>query len=92
MDYSDPEGVNKPKPYIYLHAAKLLGVSPEGCVVIEDSPPGIAAGVSAGCFTIAVPNDCSRHQDLSEAHLCLESFSNMNYADLLHLLTNCRNR
>lgn len=32
-----PEGVNKPKPYIYLHAAKILGLSPDERVVIEDS-------------------------------------------------------
>lgn len=74
-DYSDPEGVNKPKPYIYLHAAKLLGISPAECVVIEDSAPGATAAVTAGCFTIAIPNDYTRNQDLSHAHLRLDSLS-----------------
>ena len=55
-EYNDPEGVNKPKPYIYLHAAKLLDISPQQCVVIEDSRSGVTAGVDAGCFVIAVPN------------------------------------
>jgi len=33
MDYTDPEGVNKPKPYIYLHAAKTLNLSPAQCIL-----------------------------------------------------------
>lgn len=77
VDYSDPEGVNKPKPYIYLHAMKKLGVSPKQCIVIEDSNSGIRAGVSAGCFTIAIPNEYTRDHDLSQAHLRLETFDNV---------------
>ncbi len=74
LGYSDPEGVNKPKPYIYLHAMKMLGIFPTECVVIEDSVPGVMAGVSAGCLTVVVPNDFTRNQDLSHAHLRIESF------------------
>jgi HAD superfamily hydrolase (TIGR01509 family) len=46
----------KPDPEPYLLAAKLLGTSPEGCVVLEDSPNGIAAAEAAGCQVIAVPS------------------------------------
>lgn len=46
----------KPDPEPYLLAAKLLGVVPEQCVVLEDSPNGVAAGGAAGCTVIAVPN------------------------------------
>jgi beta-phosphoglucomutase-like phosphatase (HAD superfamily)/N-acetylglutamate synthase-like GNAT family acetyltransferase len=74
-EYSDPDGVNKPKPYIYLHAMKLLGLSPADCVVIEDSAPGVTASILAGCLTIAIPNHYTRLHDLSHAHLRLESFS-----------------
>jgi HAD superfamily hydrolase (TIGR01509 family) len=74
-DYSDPEGVNKPKPYIYLHTAKLLGLSPSECVVIEDSYTGVAAGINAGCFTIAIPNEFSKTHDLSKASLKLDTLS-----------------
>lgn len=45
----------KPSPDGYLLAAKLLGVSPAECLVIEDSPTGSAAGIAAGCFTIYWP-------------------------------------
>jgi HAD superfamily hydrolase (TIGR01509 family) len=46
----------KPDPEPYLLAAKLLGVIPERCVVLEDSPNGVAAAEAAGCAVIAVPN------------------------------------
>jgi len=44
----------KPDPEGYLLAATRLGVEPKECVVIEDSPPGVAAGKSAGMSVIAV--------------------------------------
>lgn len=72
--FSDAEGVNKPKPYIYLHTAKLLGVEPSACVVIEDSLPGLQAAVSAGCFSISVPTSSTKIQDHSIADLHLSSF------------------
>jgi HAD superfamily hydrolase (TIGR01509 family) len=46
----------KPDPEPYLRAAALLGVPPDGCVVLEDSPTGIAAARAAGCPVIAVPS------------------------------------
>ncbi len=41
------EGVRrgKPDPEGYLLAAARLGVELAACVVIEDSPPGVAAGM-----------------------------------------------
>lgn len=38
----------KPDPFLYLHAAKIMGVAPEHCVVVEDSVHGAQAGVAAG--------------------------------------------
>jgi HAD superfamily hydrolase (TIGR01509 family) len=46
----------KPDPEPYLLGAKLLGVSPSECVVLEDSPNGVAAAEAAGCRVIAVPS------------------------------------
>jgi HAD superfamily hydrolase (TIGR01509 family) len=46
----------KPDPEPYLLAAARLGVPPEGCVVLEDSPTGIEAARAAGCAVIAVPS------------------------------------
>ncbi|HVM42735.1 MAG TPA: HAD family phosphatase, partial [Gemmatimonadales bacterium] len=44
----------KPQPDPYLLAASRLGVQPADCVVIEDSPPGVAAGKAAGMRVVAV--------------------------------------
>ncbi len=44
----------KPAPDMFLLAAERLGVAPDQCIVIEDSPPGVQAGVAAGMHTIGV--------------------------------------
>jgi HAD superfamily hydrolase (TIGR01509 family) len=46
----------KPHPDIYLRAAKKLGISPEACLVIEDSLAGIAAGKAANMRVAAIPD------------------------------------
>ena len=38
----------KPAPDVYLAAARELGVSPEACLVIEDSVAGVTAATAAG--------------------------------------------
>ncbi|MEO1658188.1 MAG: HAD-IA family hydrolase [Pseudomonadota bacterium] len=38
----------KPAPDIFLYAAERIGADPSVCVVIEDSPFGVEAGVNAG--------------------------------------------
>lgn len=40
---------SKPDPEGYLLAARMLGVDPGRCVVVEDSLQGIRAGRAAGC-------------------------------------------
>ncbi len=51
-----PRGRGKPEPDIFLEAARLIGVEPAGCWVIEDSKPGIAASLAAGMKVIAITN------------------------------------
>ena len=46
----------KPAPDIFLHTAELLKVPPQRCCVIEDSKPGVAAGLAAGMEVIAITN------------------------------------
>lgn len=41
-------GVWKPDPGLFLHAAGALGTEPERCAVVEDSTPGVRAGLRAG--------------------------------------------
>lgn len=47
----------KPAPDPYVQATALLGVAPERCVTIEDSPLGIASAEAAGCVVLAVPSE-----------------------------------
>ncbi|MEM9928426.1 MAG: HAD family hydrolase [Bacteroidota bacterium] len=44
----------KPDPAVFLAAAQHLGFSPEQCVVVEDSPPGVAGAVAGGFRTYAL--------------------------------------
>ena len=46
----------KPAPDIYLHGAAVLGLKPENCLAIEDSPAGIEAAWRAGCMAVIVPD------------------------------------
>ena len=46
----------KPAPDIFLRAAELLKVAPQSCCVVEDSKPGVAAGLAAGMRVIAITN------------------------------------
>lgn len=49
--------VGKPNPEGYLLAARRLGLPPQACAVIEDSPTGARAAKTAGMLTIAWPQD-----------------------------------
>jgi HAD superfamily hydrolase (TIGR01509 family) len=51
----------KPKPDLFLHAAEKMKIAPVDCVVIEDSPAGIEAGLAAGMQVIGY----SSHEDTS---------------------------
>jgi sugar-phosphatase len=44
----------KPDPEPYVRGAGLLGFKPEECVVVEDAPSGVGAGLAAGCRVLAV--------------------------------------
>ena len=66
----------KPEPEIYIKAAEQLGVPPEECIAIEDSPVGIAAAVASGAYTIAVRTEYTRNLDVSQAHVVLETLEN----------------
>jgi HAD superfamily hydrolase (TIGR01509 family) len=56
---SEDVGRGKPAPDLFLYAAERMGVAPERCVVVEDSPLGVAAAVAAGMdvvgFTAMTP-------------------------------------
>lgn len=52
---SQDTSLHKPHPDPYLLAMELLGVEAKQCLVIEDSPSGVGAGIEAGARVIAIP-------------------------------------
>lgn len=46
----------KPDPQTYLLAAERLGIPPERCLALEDSPTGAKAAVAAGMVCYAIPD------------------------------------
>ncbi|WP_217196609.1 HAD family hydrolase [Streptomyces buecherae] len=77
---SQDVGRGKPAPDLFLHAASVMGVAPERCAVVEDSPLGVQAARAAGMdvygFTAMTPA-----AKLADA---TERFASMR--ELLHLL------
>ena len=64
----------KPEPEGYQKAMHMLSVEPADCVIIEDSPIGIRAGLRAGATVIGYTG-ASIKQDITKAHFTVESFS-----------------
>jgi sugar-phosphatase len=62
----------KPNPDPYLLAAELLGLEPAVCVVLEDAPAGIAAGLAAGMQVVAVRSAHQSDATLAAAHLIVD--------------------
>lgn len=72
----------KPAPDIYLHGAQVLGLAPEECLAIEDSPAGIEAAWRAGCHAVIVPD-----QDQPDGEVLSRSFARADsLIDVMELL------
>jgi HAD superfamily hydrolase (TIGR01509 family) len=63
----------KPAPDIFLYTAERLGVPPEACIVLEDTPTGIAAAKAAGMYAVQMRAASTAFPPLPEADLALES-------------------
>jgi len=72
---ADESGSGKPQPNSYLHVARLLGVQPSSCIVIEDSTNGLLAAREAGMASIAIRGTAG--QDLSMAQIVVERMSDI---------------
>ena len=59
-----PKG--KPAPDVYLHAAEQLGVNPEECLALEDSPNGARSAVAAGMTCYVVPDSHSTPEKFAD--------------------------
>ena len=52
----------KPDPEIYFLVARQLGVPPQDCLVLEDSPAGVKAALAAGMNVVAVSTPFTRQR------------------------------
>jgi HAD superfamily hydrolase (TIGR01509 family) len=82
----------KPAPDLFLYAARQMGVEPQNCIVVEDSPAGIMAARAAGMTVFAFTGGShanSAHYKSELARLAPEVvFDAM--PDLIHLVQKVR--
>lgn len=69
----------KPDPEGYLLAARQLGVAAASCVVVEDSPAGVAAGKAAGAAVVALATTHAP-DSLTQADVVIDDLSELNRA------------
>ncbi|MCR5494712.1 MAG: HAD family phosphatase [Treponema sp.] len=55
---------SKPAPDIYLKACESIGIKPENCAAIEDSPNGVRSAKAAGLYTIMIPDKIQPDEEL----------------------------
>jgi HAD superfamily hydrolase (TIGR01509 family) len=75
----------KPDPELYLKAVQSLGISPAEAIAFEDSPNGIQAALTAGLFTVAVPNPVTSLMDTSKANLVLSNLKDVTLDSMISL-------
>lgn len=64
----------KPSPDIYIYACEQLGLAPEECIAVEDSPNGVKSAYGAGCRVIMVPDQTEPDEELSKLlYACVDS-------------------
>ncbi|MCE7066479.1 HAD family phosphatase [Dyadobacter sp. CY326] len=72
---------HKPDPEVYLTSAKNLGVSPDDCVVFEDSFSGITAALNAGMRVVGVLSSHTR-EELPPCNLYIENYREISFLDI----------
>lgn len=74
----------KPDPAVYISASRKLNVTPERCIAVEDSVPGVQSAKSAGMFTIAIPTACDLHDDeFLNADVVASCMCDLNWPNLI---------
>ena len=73
----------KPDPEIYLTGAKLIGIEPEACIVVEDSPSGIKAAHAGNMKAIGIDTSFPEELLINESHPDIMIHSLTELLDLL---------
>ncbi|MCQ2186485.1 MAG: HAD family phosphatase [Bacteroidales bacterium] len=77
---------SKPDPYCYLLAAKHFNAEPEECVVFEDAPNGLKAGMAAGIFTVGIASGHTPEEIRELCNWVSASINGFSYAKLREII------
>lgn len=66
---------SKPNPEIYSLACESIGVAPEFCLAVEDSPNGIKSAAAAGLSVVMIPDRIKPTEEI--AGLCCNVFDSL---------------
>jgi beta-phosphoglucomutase len=75
---------HKPDPEVYLTSAKNLGVTPDQCIVFEDSFSGVTAALNAGMRVVGVLSSHSA-DELPPCHLYVENYKDLSFSKIQEL-------
>lgn len=67
----------KPEPDLFLHAARSMGWEPQRCVVVEDSPFGVAAAHAAGMRVVGFCGGVTTAEQLADADVLLDDMNEL---------------
>ncbi|PVU95757.1 hypothetical protein BB559_002618 [Furculomyces boomerangus] len=69
---------SKPNPDGYIACAQSIGVDPANCIVFEDAPAGIKAGLTAGCTVIGIISSHTEEQLLNNGvSFCISGYDQL---------------
>lgn len=74
----------KPEPDVFLHAAKILNINPQNCIVVEDAPVGLKAAKRAGMISIALTTTHNK-AELDGANIIIKDLTEISIIDIKNL-------
>ena len=82
---ADKISKSKPDPEGYLLAAKLIGVPPQPCAVVEDSLQGVKAGRASGAFVIGMEGTLPAETIAPYSDIVISNFKELDKNTILNL-------
>lgn len=70
-------GSYKPQPGLFLHAARALGCEPARCAVVEDSLPGLRAGLAAGMRVFSLHPQANLPPEVAQQVVFIEELQSL---------------
>jgi len=73
---------SKPSPDCYLKGAERFGVSPDECVVLEDSINGLKSGRAAGMYVVGLTTTNTKENIEALSNIQIKDYQDINYEKL----------